>query len=394
MAAPTNSTMTFDDEFNSLSLNNGSGGTWSPAYGWAPQGQTSGSTSSWEVNPFYGPTSGSDANVFSDNGGVLSIGIKPTPSNISGAVNGTPFLGGELTTINSFSQTYGYFEMNAKLSNAAGAISSFWLLPADGSWPPELDVEEVLGNDPTTLVMTSHSNTNGTTPLWADIPNSSQGFHSYGVDWEPDKITWYFDGQAVKQIATPADMNKPMYIVLSTQTGTSSSWAGAPKSGETGSMDVNYVRVYSSNPNATPASAQTTSAQTTSAPISSAPAASSTGSSSGAATLGLSLSEDAYQGDAQFTVAVDGNTIGGAQTVTALHSNGASQDFSFSQALTAGTHDVAVSFLNDAYGGSGATDRNLYVNGISVNGTAVGGAAAALYSTSTQHFAVNVPVQS
>jgi len=385
MAAPTNSTMTFDDEFNSLSLNNGSGGTWSPYYNWAPQGQTSGTTSSWEVNPFYGPTSGSDANVFSDNGGVLSIGIKPTPSNISGAVNGTPFLGGELTTINSFSQTYGYFEMNAKLSNAAGAVSSFWLLPADGSWPPELDVEEVLGNNPTTLVITSHSNTNGTTPLWTDIPNSSQGFHSYGVDWEPDKITWYFDGQAVKQIATPADMNKPMYMVLSTQTGTSSSWAGAPNPGETGSMDVNYVRVYSSNPNAKPASAQTTSA-----PISSA--SSSTGSSSGAATLDLSLSEDAYQGDAQFTVAIDGNTIGGAQTVTALHSQGALQDFSFSNALTAGTHDVAVSFLNDAYGGSGAADRNLYVDGISVNGTAVGGAAAVLYGTSTQHFAVTVPV--
>jgi len=53
---------------------------------------------------------------------------------------------------------------------------------------------------------------------------------------------------------------------------------------------------------------------------------------------------------------------------------------------------VAVSFLNDAYGGSAATDRNLYVDGIAINGAAVGGATAALMVTSTQHFSVSVPV--
>ena len=381
MGAPTNSPMTFDDEFDSLSLNNGSGGTWSPAYGYAPNGQTSDTTSSWEATPFYGPTSGGDANVLSTNNGVLSIGIKPTPSNISGAVNGAPFLGGEITTQGSFSQTYGYFEMNAKLSNAAGSVSSFWLLPADGSWPPELDGEEVLGNDPTTLVMTSHSNVAGTSPFWTDIPDASQGFHSYGVDWEPDKITWYFDGKAVQQEATPADMNKPLYMVLSTQTGTSSSWVGAPNAGETGSMDVNYVRAYSNNPNASSAGVAPT---TTTATTASSPA--------GTSTLDVLLSEDAWQGDAQFSVAIDGKTIGGAQAVTTLHSTGNSQDFSFGQTLSAGTHDVAISFLNDAYGGSPDTDRNLYVNAINVDGGPVGGAAATLLSTSTQHFAVNVPV--
>ncbi len=385
MAPPTNLPMTFDDEFNSLSLNNGSGGTWAPAYGYSPNGSTSDDTSSWEVNPFYGPTSGGNANVFSVNNGVLSIALKPTPSDISGAAGNKPMLGGQITTLGSFSQTYGYFEMNAKLSNAAGAISSFWLLPADGSWPPELDVEEMLGKNPTTLVMTSHSNANGTQPYWADIPDSSQGFHTYGVDWEPDKITWYFDGNAVKQEATPSDMNKPLYMVLSTQTGTSGSWAGAPNPGETGEMDVNYVRAYSSNPNAASVNPQPPAQPT--APPATNPATSTS-------TLGLSLSEDAWQGDAQFTIAIDGKTIGGAQSVNALHSNGDSQDFSFSNALSAGTHDVAISFLNDAYGGTPSTDRNLYVNGINVDGAPVSGAAAALYSAATQHFAVNVPVHS
>ena len=111
----------------------------------------------------------------------------------------------------------------------------------------------------------------------------------------------------------------------------------------------------------------------------------------GASPLVLQLSEDAYQGDAQFTVSVDGKQLGGAQTVSASHAAGAVQNFAFAQAMAAGTHDVAVSFLNDAWGGTAATDRNLYVNAIDANGAALPGTAASLMTTSTQHFSVVVP---
>lgn len=386
MAAPAGFNLTFDDEFNSLSLNNGSGGTWSPAYGYSPQGGTNDTLSSYQINPLYGATSAADANVYSTNSGVLSMAIKPTPSDVSGATGGKPFIAGQLITDRSFSQTYGYFEMNAKLSSANGVVSGFWMLPADGSWPPELDVAEVVGSNPKTLALTAHSGSY-TNPHWAAISDSTQDFHTYGVDWEPDKLTWYFDGKQVAQENTPADMNKPMYMVLSTVVGTGSTWTGAPTPGETGQMQVDYVRAYSHNPNAAaaPAASAATPAASAAAPSSDAAAA------SGTSTLKLSLSEDAYQGDAQFSVAIDGKTIGVPQTVTALRSNGGKQDFSFSQALSAGTHDVAVSFLNDAYGGSGATDRNLYINAASVDSSPVSGAAATLFSTSTQHISVSVP---
>ena len=380
---PTNLPMTFDDEFNSVSLNNGSSGTWSPAYGYSPNGATNGTISSWDVNPLWGPTSGSDANVFSAGNGALSIGIKPTPGSVSGAVENKPFLSGKVTTLGSFTQTYGYFEANLKAASGAGTESSFWLLPADGSWPPELDAMEILGNAPKTLVMTSHSNTDGTTPHWTDIPDATQDFHTYGVDWEPDKITWYFDGKQVMQQNTPSDMNKPMYIVFDTLTGTSDTWVGAPSSGTNSAMQINYVRAYSSNPNATPVAPG--SGSSAPAPAPDAPAA------GGAGTLQLSLSEDAYGGDAQFSVAIDGKTIGASQAVTASNGDGAAQSFSFDQALAAGTHDVAVSFLNDAYDGTAATDRNLYINGASVDGTPVGGAAATLWDATAHHFSVTVP---
>jgi hypothetical protein len=45
-----------------------------------------------------------------------------------------------------------------------------------------------------------------------------------------------------------------------------------------------------------------------------------------------------------------------------------------------------VEFLNDAYGGSAATDRNLHVDGATYNGQAVAGAAASLMSAGAKGF--------
>jgi hypothetical protein len=43
--------------------------------------------------------------------------------------------------------------------------------------------------------------------------------------------------------------------------------------------------------------------------------------------LVLGISEDAYQGDAQFTVSVDGKQLGGTFTTTASHASAISQSF-------------------------------------------------------------------
>jgi hypothetical protein len=108
------------------------------------------------------------------------------------------------------------------------------------------------------------------------------------------------------------------------------------------------------------------------------PAAVSTGS--GSDTLILNLSEDAYQGDAQFTVSVDGKQLGGTFTTTASHAAGASQAFTFKGDWATGMRSVTVNFLNDAWAGTPATDRNLYVNAISYDGTNAGQSAALMNS--------------
>ena len=91
------------------------------------------------------------------------------------------------------------------------------------------------------------------------------------------------------------------------------------------------------------------------------------GLGSGPDTITLDLSEDAYAGDAQFTLAVDGQQVGGVQTVTAAHAAGAEQAFVIAGTFGTGSHEVTVTFLNDLYAGTPATDRNLYVDGIAAN---------------------------
>jgi hypothetical protein len=93
-------------------------------------------------------------------------------------------------------------------------------------------------------------------------------------------------------------------------------------------------------------------------------------------TLTLHLSEDAFEGDAQFTVDVDGTQIAGPTSVTTLHSSGTFQDFTYTGDFGAGPHTVAVNFLNDAYGGTADTDRNLYVGGITFDGANYAGETA------------------
>lgn len=106
----------------------------------------------------------------------------------------------------------------------------------------------------------------------------------------------------------------------------------------------------------------------------------------GADSLVLSVSEDAYLGDAQFTISVDGVQQGGAFTTSASHAAGQTQTLTIAGAFAMGAHTVTVNFLNDAYGGAAGLDRNLFVSGATLNGTAIAGSALDEYSGGPQSF--------
>jgi beta-glucanase (GH16 family) len=188
---------------------------------------------------------------WTDANGILTLTAAPASADVSAQINGYGYTSGEINTYHSFSQTYGYFEMKAELPAGQGFWPAFWLLPESGAWPPELDVMEVLGNNTGVLYNTVHTNELGYHTMAGDggvsVADMSSGYHTYGVDWEPDNITFYFDGHAVYQTATPSDMNAPMYMIANLADG--GYWPGGAD-GQTGQMNIDYIRAYAAGPDA------------------------------------------------------------------------------------------------------------------------------------------------
>ncbi len=107
---------------------------------------------------------------------------------------------------------------------------------------------------------------------------------------------------------------------------------------------------------------------------------------SGLDKLVLAISEDAYLGNAQYTISVDGKQVTGTLTAGASHSAGAADTVTIYGDWGTGSHTVGVNFLNDAFGGTSSTDRNLYVNSATYDGAAVANSAKALMSSGAQFF--------
>ncbi len=105
----------------------------------------------------------------------------------------------------------------------------------------------------------------------------------------------------------------------------------------------------------------------------------STTTGSGSDTLVLKVTQDAYQGDAQYAVYVDGKQVGGTFTAKALHNSGQSDTLEIKGDWDAGNHTVDVRLLNDLWDGTPETDRNVYVEGATYNGAAVSGSKLDVY---------------
>lgn len=238
--------LTFEDDFDSLDLWNGEAGTWDTNFWWGAENGSSLTNNGelqWYIDHDYAPTGAVDP--FDIDNGILTITAAAAPAGLRDEIDGYQYTSGMLTSYESFSQTYGYFEIRADMPEGQGLWPSFWMLPADGAWPPELDVIEMRGQNPSELILTSHSNETGSHVIDrnnVDVADTS-GFHDYGVLWDPEHIVWYFDGVEVARTDTPADMHGPMYMIVNLAVG---GIAGAPADGLSapGEMKVDHLRAY------------------------------------------------------------------------------------------------------------------------------------------------------
>ena len=107
------------------------------------------------------------------------------------------YSGGEYRT-NDFYH-YGYYETSMQAIKNDGVVSSFFTYtgPSDNNPWDEIDIE-ILGKDTTKVQFNYYTNGVGDHEYMYDLGfDASEGFHTYGFDWQADHITWYVDGKAV-----------------------------------------------------------------------------------------------------------------------------------------------------------------------------------------------------
>ena len=139
-------------------------------------------------NPF---DCGWTKNNTSFDNGVLNLTID---KDSSGQYN---YTGAEYRSLEHYH--YGYYETSMKAIKNDGVVSSFFTYtgPSENNPWDEIDVE-VLGKDTTKVQFNYYTNGVGNHEYMYDLGfDASEGYHTYGFDWQKDSITWYVDGKAV-----------------------------------------------------------------------------------------------------------------------------------------------------------------------------------------------------
>ena len=139
---------------------------------------------------------------------------------------GDTLLGSAVGTQGKFMSKYGYYECRAKLQKSEGVWAAFWLQSpqiSKGEDPSkfgaEIDIMEFFKKLGTDIV--SHN------VHWAYGPNQqstkgmqsyrrgvSLGFHTFGLEWFPDKYIFYVDGYTYYEVKEGIS-NIEEYIILS-----------------------------------------------------------------------------------------------------------------------------------------------------------------------------------
>jgi len=189
-------------------------------------------------------------------GGVLEITAdRADPKRVSPFIWGTRYTSGCITTELTHKQRYGYVEVRAKVPRGKGFWPAFWLLPASGAWPPELDIVEISGARPTSIWTNVHGAAReakggpAAPPpgRWVEgVADITADFHVYAMEWTPERITCFLDGKAVSEIVGHG-IHEEMYFLANLALGSHDpNWIPDPD--ETtpfpGVLSIDYVRIY------------------------------------------------------------------------------------------------------------------------------------------------------
>jgi beta-glucanase (GH16 family) len=226
--------LTFQDEFDGAEVD---AGKWVKRYKWG-EAQINGELQAYVDD------------AFQMQSGVLTIvGDKRTASY---AKQTFQYASGVLCS--TLEQKYGYFEARLKVPAGQGMWPAFWLLgKVAAPGVNEIDIHEILGNQPSKVYLTVHWGTDYSSGHKSDGsswmgPDFSADFHVFGLEWNPDSIIWTIDGVERKRHTGDGIPQVEMYVILNLAIG--GGWPGAPDTTTPlpGLYQLDYVRAYTRLP--------------------------------------------------------------------------------------------------------------------------------------------------
>ncbi|GAB48105.1 malectin domain-containing carbohydrate-binding protein [Mobilicoccus pelagius] len=186
-------------------------------------------------------------------GGALRLAWDPTRSTVrngDGSTTTYPYTAGVAHSGRGFTMTSGYVEARIKVPRQSGLWPAFWMLPTpvDSTWPPEIDIAEIIPDDTPDGLEKPHFNYHWKAAggghrqmgwrWFGDAGRSYTGeWHTYGLLREPGRLQVFVDGRPGPSFTDPAVTTDPMYVVLSSGVRK----GHTPPAGE---MLVDYVRAW------------------------------------------------------------------------------------------------------------------------------------------------------
>ncbi|RKR89662.1 beta-glucanase (GH16 family) [Micromonospora pisi] len=242
--------LTWSDEFNGAAGTGPDGNKWKFDIGGG----------GWGNNEQQYYTSSTRNAAHDGNGNMVITARRENPANYQCHYGTCQYTSARLLTADRFSQTYGRYEARIKIPRTQGIWPAFWML-GGSQWPDngEIDILENIGREPSTVWGTLHgpgySGGNAISSSYT-LPNGqafADAFHTFTVDWAPDSVTWYVDGNQYAR-KTPADLrgnrwvyDHPFFMIMNVAVG--GYWPGYPD-GSTQfpqQMLIDYVRVWAWN---------------------------------------------------------------------------------------------------------------------------------------------------
>jgi hypothetical protein len=149
-------------------------------------------------------------------------------------------IGGMISTEDWMKFERGAIEFGARINSIPnGYHIAFWLLPADGAWPPEEDMLEVVHGQNNPSNGKAHFNDHPSTGPISFRP-VDDGWHVYRFEATATGMTWFMDGELVRQNNRP--ITKPRYW-LATWEG-NSNWPGPiTDKAAVAEVEIDYLRI-------------------------------------------------------------------------------------------------------------------------------------------------------